>query len=273
MQQPKIIFLGTGGDHIVVGKQIRASGGIIIQTGDSQFHLDPGPGALVKAAEYGVDLRDNTAVICTNNHLIHSNDLNAVIDAMALGGMDVHGVVVGTKSVINGSEKEQAVLSKFHRNCVERILILEKGRTIGINDVEITGTSAVTKDIDAIGIKILTPCFSLGYTSDTGYSNDVVEEFKNVDVLILNVPRPDDARDEFQLCTHDATRLIKETKPKLAIITHYGIKILEADVFTQARFIYKETNVQTLVAKDGMVINPISYDVNVRQKTLNLFNK
>ncbi len=273
MQQPKIIFLGTGGDHIVVGKQIRASGGIIVKTGDSQLHIDPGPGALVKAAEFDISLRNNTAVICTNNHLIHSNDLNAVIDAMSLGSMDVHGVVVGTTSVVNGTEKEQPVLSKFYRNCVERILVLERGHTIGINDVEITGTHARTNDPDAIGIKLLTPCFSLGYTSDTGYSQEVVDDFKNIDVLILNVSRPDDMRDEFHLCTHDATRLIKETRPKLAIITHYGIKMLEADIFTQARFIYKETNVQTLVAKDGMVINPVSYDVNVRQKTLNLFNK
>ena len=50
----KITFLGTGGDAFVIGKQIRASGGIILQAEGLQFHIDPGPGALVKAAENGI---------------------------------------------------------------------------------------------------------------------------------------------------------------------------------------------------------------------------
>ncbi|MDP7476371.1 MAG: hypothetical protein QF655_01925, partial [Candidatus Woesearchaeota archaeon] len=54
-----IIFLGTGGDSYVVGKQLRASGGIILQINDDQYHIDPGPGALVMAKETGINLRAN----------------------------------------------------------------------------------------------------------------------------------------------------------------------------------------------------------------------
>ena len=85
--------------------------------------------------------------------------------------------------------------------------------------------------------------------------------------------KPNDSKDDFQLCTDDAAKLIDDVKPKLVVITHFGIKMLEADVLSQARFIQKETKVQTLVAKDGMVVNPISYAVNLRQKTLNLFQR
>ena len=73
-----IIFLGTGGDSYVVGRQIRASGGIILQIGDDQFHIDPGPGSLVMAKQAGINLRANTAVVVTHNHLNHCNDINAV---------------------------------------------------------------------------------------------------------------------------------------------------------------------------------------------------
>ena len=58
-----IIFLGTAGSSAVVSKQLRASGGIILQVEDLQFHLDPGPGALTKAKEYGIDLQHNTAIL------------------------------------------------------------------------------------------------------------------------------------------------------------------------------------------------------------------
>jgi len=42
---PSIIFLGTGGDEYVVGKQLKGSGGIIVRVEGYQFHIDPGPAA------------------------------------------------------------------------------------------------------------------------------------------------------------------------------------------------------------------------------------
>ena len=53
---PSIIFLGTGGDEFVVGKQLRGSGGIVVQVEGYQFHIDPGPGALIKARQAGINL-------------------------------------------------------------------------------------------------------------------------------------------------------------------------------------------------------------------------
>ena len=84
----KIIFLGTAGDSNVLGKQYKASGGMILQMGDVQLHLDPGPGALVRADQYGVNLRSNTAVLISNSSLKNCNDVNIVIDAMTYSGFD-----------------------------------------------------------------------------------------------------------------------------------------------------------------------------------------
>ena len=52
----KLLFLGTSGDHIVTGKQILGSGGIIFQTEGMQFLIDPGPGCLIKAKESGIKI-------------------------------------------------------------------------------------------------------------------------------------------------------------------------------------------------------------------------
>ena len=67
----RILFLGTGGDEFVVSKQIRASGGIILNTEGYQFHIDPGPGALVQAKKHDVNFRETTAVIVTHSHINH----------------------------------------------------------------------------------------------------------------------------------------------------------------------------------------------------------
>ena len=67
--ESKIIFLGTGGDATVVGKQVRGSGGIILMIGGYQFHIDPGPGAILRSRQFNINPRKNTAIFITNNTL------------------------------------------------------------------------------------------------------------------------------------------------------------------------------------------------------------
>ncbi|MBI3033025.1 MBL fold metallo-hydrolase [Candidatus Woesearchaeota archaeon] len=267
----KIVFLGTGGDAIAVAKQLLGSGGVIIQVDDTQLHLDPGPGALVKASEYNINARNTTAVLVSHAHLNHAHDTNAIISAMSLAGMDIHGVVVANKTVIDGDEKHSKVISDFHKSCVEKIIPLEAGQKIGINNIEIRGTNTKHNETYALGFRITTQTFDLGYTGDTGYTTKLGEDFRGVDILILNVQYPGDQKRDFQLCSAEAMKIINEVNPRLAIITHFGIKMIQSDPINEARNIQRTTGVQTIAAKDGMVINPVSYMVNLRQKPVKMF--
>ena len=268
-----IIFLGTGGDPFVVGKQLRASGGIILQVNDNQFHIDPGPGSLIMSKECGVNLRANTAVLVSHNHLYHCNDINAVIDAMTYSGFDKKGVLIANSTVVNGTEKYPASLMPYYRECLERFIVLAPGQRVGINDVEILALNAKHSEPATIGFKFFTPQFTLSYSSDTKYSAEVAEGYKNSNVLILNITNPGKGESGDSLCVEDAVKIIKAVNPRLAIITHFGIKMLEADPLYVAREIQKETGVQIIAAKDGMVINPVSYSVDQGQRTLQGFKK
>jgi len=263
-----IIFLGTGGDSYVVGKQIRASGGIILQVNDDQYHIDPGPGALVMAKEAGINLRANTALFVTHNHLNHCNDINAVIDAMTYGGFDKKGVLVANSTVINGSTNHAPFLQKYYRDFLERFIVLEEGGKVGINDIEVRAIKAKHSEPNSIGFRFITPDYTLTYTGDTIYSVETLSEYGNSNVLILNVPCLKKDENRNNLCKEDAIKIIKKVNPRLAIITHFGINFLKADPLYEIREIQKETNCQVIAAKDGMVINPVSYSVEEGQKSL-----
>ena len=268
-----IIFLGTGGDSYVVGKQLRASGGIILQVGDNQYHIDPGPGSLVMAKETGINLRANTALFATHNHLNHCNDINAVIDAMTYGGFDKKGVLVANNTVINGGDNHAPFLHKYYRDCLEKFIVLEEGRKVGINDVEVMAIKAKHSEPNAIGYKFITPDYTLAYTGDTIYSVETVSGYEGSNVLILNVPCLRKEENRNNLCKDDAIEIIKKVNPRLAIITHFGINFLKADPLYEVREIQKETSCQVIAAKDGMVINPISYAVEEGQKSLYKYAK
>ena len=224
------------------------------------------------AKNCGVNLRANTALLVSHNHLNHANDVNAVISAMTYNGFDKKGVLVANNTVINGSEKSKPYLREFYKNCLEKYIVLEEGQRVGINEVEIEALKTIHSE-KAIGFKFFTPLYTLAYSSDTKYSIEIAEEYKNSNILILNVPYLKTDKEQEGLSKDDAIKIIKEVKPKLAVITHFGIDLLKADPLYEIRDIKKETESQVIAATDGMVINPVSYAADKGQRTLGGFAK
>jgi hypothetical protein len=251
--------LGTAGDSYVLGRHGRGSGGIIIQINENQLHIDPGPGAFTASKMCNINPRATTAILVSKNDLFSCAEINTVIDAMTYSGFDKKGVLVANHQVINGPES--FLLTKY-RDYLERFIVLDSGRKVGVNEIEI---QSIGLDF-GIGYKILAPQFTVCYVPAMKYSSDLEEQCKNTSILILNVFSPKEG-----FSSEDAIKLIKAVKPKLAILTNFGVKMVEADPLYEAREIKKATGVATIAAKDGMVINPLSYAADQGQKTLQGF--
>jgi ribonuclease BN (tRNA processing enzyme) len=269
--QARLLFLGTGGDTFVVGKQIRASGGIMINIDSSQFHIDPGPGSLVMAKMMGINVRETTALFVTGNELVKANDVNAVVSAMTHDGIDKKGVLVCSSSLINGTPEQGSFINHFYHNCVERTITIDNTSKIGINDIDVEIIALDTPQNISCGYKFITQKFSLGYIPDTGFSNTLAESMENVDILIISVQDPRATKRKEHLNSEDAEKIIKKANPQLAVITGFGTKMLQADPLYEAREIQRATGIQVIAAKDGMTINPMSFTTAVRQKSLNSY--
>ncbi len=255
----QLVFLGTAGSAAVYSKQLRSSGGMVLRIEDLQFHIDPGPGALVKAKEMGVNLHHNTAIFVTHNHLNHCNDLNVVIDAMTHGGIEHRGLVLASKSVLQPTENTYPIITKYHQGLVEKIIPLEKNHKVGVDLVEIHVLPSEHTDPTAIGFKFLCPHFVLSYPGDTIVTPQLLENLMGSDVLILNVPTPVAKPHSLNLDVAGAMTIISTVKPRLAILTHFDLEMIKADPLSIARDIQRATGVQTIAAHDGLVISPDGY--------------
>lgn len=225
----------------------------------------------MRAKQANINLRENTVLLISHNHILHSNDANAVISAMTHSGLDKQGVLIAEKSVIDGTFDQTPAIGKFFSGCVERLIRVDPDKRIGINEVEIKTTSVKHDNNDGVGFKFFTPSFKLSYLGDTAYFSELADEHADSDIVILNVNNPSGVKSKKKLNSDDVIKIIKKIKPKLAIITHFGIKMLAADPLSEARYIQKETGVQVIAAKDGMRIKPEGYSANLNQKTLNLY--
>jgi phosphoribosyl 1,2-cyclic phosphodiesterase len=264
----RILFLGTGGDEYVIGKQKRASGGIIFTFGNNQFHIDPGPSSLMMAKMMSVNLRENIAILLTANELFRANDVNAVISAMSHDGLDKRGVLVcpSTASIID--KENYPFLNPEYKKYLEKVITIDNTKKLGINNIDIE-VIELKKSLSKIcGYKIITPGFNLAYIPETGYDPAFCERIEETDILILNVKEPRGSEKKDCLNSNNAEEIIKKVKPQLAILTGFGVKMLQADPLYEVREIQKNTGVQTIAAKDGMSINPTNFSATVRQKSL-----
>jgi len=128
-------------------------------------------------------------------------------------------------------------------------------------------------DSEGIGFILETPKYSIGYTSDTEYTQEIAEQYKNCGLLILNCKYPGDEAKPGHLCSVDAAKFLNTAQPKLGVITHFGIKMIEADPIYEAREIQKQAGVEVVAAKDGLMINPNSFSTRMKQVKLDTFKE
>ncbi|MEM2915771.1 MAG: MBL fold metallo-hydrolase [Candidatus Woesearchaeota archaeon] len=266
----QLVFLGTAGNLGVVSKQSRTSGGFVIKINELQLHIDPGPGALTNAALCGINVRGHSAILVSHAHLNHCNDLNALINAMTLNGLDSHGVLVAPESIINGTEYIKPVLHAHFANHLEKIIVAQPNKKIGIENIEVHPLFAKHSDLRALGFKIFTPEFVLTYTGDTNYDPKLADEYGGADILVINCQRPGKGKEQ-GLCSADAVKILRKAKPKLCILTHFLQKMLDANPLYEAREIKRQSGVQVISAEDGMTLDPASYSAELKQKPLSLF--
>ncbi len=252
----KIIFLGTAGSSSALIKHGRLGGGVVIQYDEIQVHINPGPGIVTGARSSGVDLRNTICFLSTDAELLHCDDLNLAVDVITFSGIERRGLLVGSNSVINGSEDEHPFLSVRHKKLLEKVVVLEEGNKIGLGLVEIHPIKVDAEDSSAIGYKLFFPQFVLAYPGSTKYSEELVEELKGSDLMILHLPKLIAGEDEKILDVESIQKLITAVAPKLVVLTHFGHEVLKESPIDVVREIQRATGIQCIAAKDGLVLSP-----------------
>ena len=251
----KITFLGSGGGRIVVAHQLRSTGGFVINVGSKQIHVDPGPGALAKANLFKTNPTRTDIIFVSHGHIDHVNDVNAIIDTITLGGAKgKRGALISTKEVISGSKERSPWVNSFYKRLLENYFQVKAGDVVKSGELEFT-ISGTKHDEPCVGFILTDGNVKIAYSGDTAYFAELGKQFKGVDVLIMNVLRPGKDKWGTHLSSEDVVRIIKKATPELAIIQHFGAKMLKSDPVYEARWIQKETGVRTIAATDGLSIS------------------
>lgn len=240
-----IQFLGTGGGRFVILSQRRYTGGMWIEANGANFLVDPGPGALIRSLQFKKDLAKLDAVLVSHNHLDHYNDAEICVEGMTSAMNKKRGVLLINENI-------SPYISEYHKSCVD-VRTFSSSKRFQIAGVDIETIPTFDHD-DAFGFKFYTKDGTITYASDTNYNDSLIEHYKNSKVLILNVLRPTEKKVYKHLCTAEAQKLIEGAKPEKAVIQHFGMLLLNAGPEKEARKITQKTGIETIAARDGMVL-------------------
>ncbi len=246
----KLIFLGSGGGRWVTITQRLKTGGFRIH-GSANIHIDPGPGALVGLRENRISPLKTDAVLVTHCHPDHYNDAEVLIEAMSKGMTKHKGFLGGSKSVLDGIKALGPAISDYHKTKLNGIALLEPGKTFKVGNLKVETLKTKHSDPSCVGLKFYFDEGVLTYTSDTEYFEGIEEEYADSRIIIFNIIRPKSDRIPWHLCVNDAIRIAQKIKPELAIMHHFGMKMLGLEE-SEAMRMMKEAGVRTIPAMDGL---------------------
>ena len=254
-----LTFLGSGGGRFAMITQIKGTGGFRLDTENFHIHIDPGPGALIKSLKEKLNPQKLNCIIVTHAHTDHCTDTAPLIEAMCGGMLHERGTLIASKSITETAGDVGPVLSKYHYSKPKKFITPKYGDIIELEEagekLEIEIIKCNHADPTTFGMKMRFGNKKLGYTSDTEYFEELGELYKGCDILIINSTRPGAERIPGHLCTEDTIKVLKIAKPKLAILYHIGIKLINAGLQNEVQRIKQESGVDTIAAEDGLKVN------------------
>ena len=235
---------------MLVFRQLRASGGLWLESDGTNILIDPGPGALIRCLQAGLEPKTLDAIILTHKHLDHSADVNVMIEAISEGGLKPKGILLAPGECYD----DDPVVLKYNRNYLEKSVRVHEGFKFELDNISIEFPVKHIHGAETYGLKIASDRFKLSHIIDTEYFDGLIPSYAGCEILIMNMvfsePRPFP-----HLSYDDVVKLVTGIRPNLAVITHFGYNLWNQDVEVYAEKVRDATGVDTIAAEDGLKLD------------------
>ena len=248
-----IKFVGTAGARFVVARQLRSSGGLWLSMQGANLYLDPGPGALVRcwSSKPKLDPTKLDGILLSHKHLDHSGDINVMIESMTDGGFHPRGVLFAPGDALEGDP----VILRYVRSYLEKIEVLQEHKEYSLGELRFSTAKRHQHSVETYGFNFHLPSATVSIITDTKFFPELTSQYPG-ELLILNVVLLADnpERRIEHLSLDDVRRILKMAKAKMVVLTHFGMRILQAKPWEIAERLSEETGKRIIAAQDGMTL-------------------
>ena len=212
----KLTVLGAYGG---VPAKNKACMGFLIQTDSCNLLLDCGSG-VVSRLQNIIDLRDLDAVIITHLHNDHFSDLLVMQYAYEVG-MKLSGF---QKLDVYCPFEPQNKMQNLESDAFNLIQLHEG--SIKIKDIALD-LKKTLHNIETYAVRCTDKENSIGYTSDTGYTDTLIPFFKDVDILIgeSSLLKSQKSNTPYHLTTEEVVELANKANVNTLLLSHFWYEI------------------------------------------------
>ncbi|MFB6199640.1 MAG: MBL fold metallo-hydrolase [Candidatus Nanohaloarchaea archaeon] len=243
-------FLGTGGGRFVTGRQDRRTAGILVETDETSVLIDPGPGALVYANQEDSP-EEIEATVVSHAHPDHSNDAEAIIEMMT-EAYDNPGTLFANKTVLEGQGELEKAVSEYHKDLCRRVEKLKPEKEHEFKDLKIRSQQMFHSDPHTQGLILETEAKTTGIWTDTEFSEELIEFYKDCDTIVIYCVRPRNQSIKGHTALDEVPEILEDLNASTAIITHFGSKFLNSDMEQQKQWLDQQVDAKIIFAEDGM---------------------
>jgi len=238
----------------------------VVEEAGTRIHVDPGPGALVRAIQAGIDPENIDAFVLTHRHLDHSADINTLIEAKTMGGWNPGGKVFAPEDALSG---EDPVIYRYHRKNLDEVRVISEENIFNIESIKLKcAMKHQHHGVETYGLIFENESWRLAYITDGKYQEEMLKAYEGSDAVIINTTfrKP---RELDHMSLEDAVTLLKGIKPRLGIIYHFGMEILRMGLVKAAQYVEENSGVKTIPAKE---FTAVSFESGFRVEKIKLKN-
>lgn len=191
-------------------------------------------------------------ILLTHRHLDHSGDVNAMIEAMTEGGFKKRGILFAPGDAL----EEDPVILKYLRGFVERIEILREDSEYRIGEIRFSTARRHRHRAETYGLNFKISSGTLSWITDTRFFPELPDLYRG-EILIIHVVRLKPVGDEpiDHLSVEDVKTILKKVKPRLTILTHFGMTMIKAKPWIVANELGNELGLKVIAASDGLKLD------------------
>lgn len=244
----RLILMGTGAAMPIA----RSLPCIALKIDSDIYLIDPGEGCQIKMFKMGLSPLKVKVVIISHGHGDHYLGLPGLIQSMTLSNRREPLLLIAPRQLA------ESLATMFKIGLIRpgfKIEIQTLSSEYTYSDQKIYLKSfPVDHGAESYGFQIAAGKKKICYTGDTAPSNSVVENCKDVDVLIHEATFTSmyekEAHEQKHSTSTDAAKIALKAGAKMLILFHISARHSTEEVFMDAYRYFKNT----LVATDGMII-------------------
>ena len=177
-----------------------------------------------------------------------------MIEAMTNGGFNKKGTVFIPQDAL----EEDPIIFKYLREKVEKINILQEGEKYKVKNLEFETPVKHVHGVETYGFNFFTEDKTVSVITDTKYFEGIENHYSG-DILIIYVVLVENKDHIMHLSLGDVEKILLKNKPKICILTHFGMNIIRLKPWEVAEKISEKTGVRVIAASDGMQLDIDEY--------------